>query len=131
MHISILALDDEDVILEYLQRIFTDEIFDLKVFDKPGEFIDAFNKDVDLIITDLRVPGYDAYKTLEKFKSINRGVYIIVISAFFDIAICQRLFELDVDRIIDKGDTLTWIKKIGQYVNELFPRIVKRNEILA
>lgn len=131
MQIQILALDDESVILEYLERIFTDEIFNLKVFDNADEFIKAFNKDVDLIITDLRVPGYDAYKTLAQFKSINRGVYIIVISAFFDENVYERLFELDVDRVIRKGDTMNWIKKIGQYVNELFPRIFERAKILA
>jgi DNA-binding response OmpR family regulator len=130
MKILINALDDESVILEWLENIFYDEIFDLKVFKTAPEFIAAFSPEIDLIITDLRVPGYDLFSTLEYFNSINKGVYIIVISAYFDEAICERLFELGVDRIVRKGGDVKWIHKIAKYVNDLFPRIYQRTEIL-
>ena len=131
MKISVLCLDDEPVILEWMQSIFHDEIFDLRAFNNAGEFIAAFNKDVDLVITDLRVPGYDYDATLRGFNAINKGVYIIVISAYFSDEIFERLFELGVDRVIRKGSDIKWIQKIGQYVNELFPRIYERSKILA
>jgi DNA-binding NtrC family response regulator len=129
MKILINALDDEPVILEWLQHVFDDEIYDLKVFKKPQDFIAAFLPDVDLIITDMRVPGYDIYSTLEHFREIKRGVYVIVISAYLDVNICQRLFELDVNRVIEKSRP-EWIHLIERYVNQLFPRIHKRAEIL-
>lgn len=130
MRILINALDDEEVILEWLQNIFYDEIFDLKVFNTAREFIAAFSPDIDLIITDLRVPGYDLFSTLEHFNSINKGVYIIVISAYFDDGIYERLFELGVDRVIRKTGDIKWIHKIARYVNELFPRIYNRAQLL-
>lgn len=129
MKLSVLALDDDPVILEWLQHIFDSEVYDLKVFKDAREFISAFTPDIDLVITDMRVPGYDLYSTLERFHSINKGVYIIVISAYFDDSIYERLFELGVDRVIQKNKP-EWIHKIGQYVNELFPRIHERAQLL-
>lgn len=128
MKLSVLALDDEPVILEWMKHVFEDEIYELKVFKDAREFIDAFTADTDLVITDMRVPGYDLYSTLEHFHEINKGVYIIVISAYFDDAIYERLFELGVDRVIQKNKP-EWIHKIGRYVNELFPRIHQRAQL--
>ena len=128
MKLSVLALDDEPVILEWMRHVFEDEVYDLKTFKQPQEFIAAFTADTDLVITDMRVPGYDLYSTLEHFHEINKGVYIIVISAYFDDAIYERLFELGVDRVIQKNKP-EWIHKIGQYVNELFPRIHQRVQL--
>lgn len=128
MKLSVLALDDEPVILEWMKHVFEDEIYDLKVFKDAREFIAAFTSDTDLVITDMRVPGYDLYSTLEHFHEINKGVYIIVISAYFDDSIYERLFELGVDRVIQKNKP-EWIHKIGQYVNELFPRIHQRAQL--
>lgn len=132
MRLHVNCLDDETVILEWLENIFYDEIFDLKVFSNPDEFIKAFNDGVDLVITDMRVPGYDPYAALKYFKTIRKnGLYIIVISAYFDVPMCKQLFELGVDRIIEKGATIKWIHEIAKYVNDLFPRIYERAKLLA
>lgn|ERR1700688_2802539 len=130
MKILIHALDDEQIVLDWLEHLFSDPVYDLHVFSDAKEFEDAFNGDVDLVITDMRVPGYDLFATLKKFKTIKRGVYLIVISGYFDDEIYERLFELDVDRVIKKGSDLKWMFKIENYVNDLFPRIRQRAEIL-
>ncbi|HXP51160.1 MAG TPA: response regulator [Bacteroidia bacterium] len=131
MKILINALDDEPVMNEWLVELFKDSVYDLKVFSDPKQFIEAFTPDTDVIITDMRVPGYLLYNALEYFKTKRPyGLYIIVMSAYFDVEICERLFELDVDRIVQKGSTMDWMQKIPQYVNEFFPRISQR-QILA
>lgn len=131
MIIHVHALDDEQIILEWLQNVFYGEVFDLKLFSDPKQFKDSFTEDVDLVITDMRVPGYQPYDTLKYFKEKRKGLYIIVLSAYFDVDMCKRLFELDVDRIVEKGSTMAWMHEIAKYVNDLFPRIYERAQILA
>ncbi len=129
--ILVHAFDDEPVILEWMQEMFPPELFKLRVFEDPNEFRTAFTKDVDLIITDLRAPGYDWDETLTYFKSIRpNGLFIIVISAHFTDDIFERLFELGVDRTVRKGSDMKWMNKIPKYVNDLFPRIFGRTKIL-
>lgn len=128
MNILVHAFDDESIVLEWLQRLLSPDKFNLKVFKDPKQFIAAFTENVDLIITDIRAPGYHIDDALDNFKKIRpRGLYIIVISAHFDNDINQRLFELGVDRIVPKGsDNQDWVDTLTRYLNELFPSIHER-----
>lgn len=132
MRILINALDDEEVILEWLQNLFPEDIFDLKLFHNAKQFIDAFTPNTDLIITDAKVPGYHLQQTLKDFHNINKGVYIIVISGFVNEEFLLPLFPLGVNYVIPKDSIGTkWLDKVKEAVMELMPRMLKRAHHLS
>jgi len=131
MKIHINALDDEEIILEWLKDLFNGDSFDLKTFTNGDDFRNAFSKETDMVITDARVPGYDLYDTLKYFRSISKGVYIIVITAYCSVDFLLPLFPLAVNEVIEK-DTISqnWLNKIRDSVKSFLPSIINRTQLL-
>src|SRR6266478_1003763 len=101
--IVIHCLDDEEIVGEWLKDLFPRETYEVKIFSSPIQFIGAFSDKVDLVITDMKVPGYDLHTTLKHFKEIREGVYIIVISGYIrDNNFLIPLFPLGVSYVIEK-----------------------------
>jgi len=85
MH-SILIVDDEPNYLIILSELLRDEGFE--VFTAPGgnEGL-ALVKDVDLdlVITDMQMPGMDGLQLLQAIKKINGDLPVIMITAFAQV----------------------------------------------
>lgn len=131
MKILINALDDEEIILDWLKDLFPHDLYDLKLFKDARLFIQAFTKTTDLIITDAKVDGYDLHKTLRDFKQINKGVFIIIISGHVNEDFLLPLFPLGVNYVIPKkGIDNEWLNDVKEAVNELLPRMLHRAQLL-
>lgn len=130
MKILINALDDEEIILEWLKGMFPDDIYDLKLFKDARLFVQAFTRHTDLIITDAKVPGYDIHKTLSNFRQINKGVFIIIISGYIGTEFLLPLFPLGVNYVIEKNINRDWLEEVKQAVEELIPRMVYKAQLL-
>lgn len=137
MKVLINALDNEAIILEWLKDLFPSNDYDLNLFKDPRLFVEAFTKNTDLIITDVRVDGYDLHKTLKHFKNIREGVYIIVISGFVDYTpsyvndFLLPLFPLGVNYFIQKDTIGTdWLNQVRDAVEALIPRMSYRAHLL-
>jgi DNA-binding NtrC family response regulator len=80
---TILIIDDEESIRELLKLEFTDLNYD--VFTVKNAF-DGLNhikeKQVDLVILDVKMPGMDGIEALEKIISIKRDLPIVIHSAY-------------------------------------------------
>ncbi len=133
MKILINALDDEEIILEWLQGLFPNDVYDLQLFKNSDDFIKAFRPDTDLIITDAKVTGYDLHEALKYFKTIRKnGLYIIVISGYVDQDFLLPLFPLGVNYVIPKtGNDTKWLNRLRAAVDDLMPRILKRAQLLV
>jgi two-component system, NtrC family, response regulator len=85
MH-SILVVDDEPNYLLVLSELLRDEGFE--VFTAPGgkEGMVAIQEvDLDLVITDMQMPGIDGLQFLQKIKQINNDLPVIMITAFAEV----------------------------------------------
>ena len=85
MH-SILVVDDEPNYLVVLSELLRDEGFE--VFTAPGgkEGMEAIQKvDLDLVITDMQMPGMNGLQFLQKIKEINNDLPVIMITAFAEV----------------------------------------------
>ena len=81
--IKILILDDHSVVREGLKRII-EESSDLKVVMEAADGLDALRKlkktEVDLVITDLSVPGISGVELVKRIKAFNQNLPILVLT---------------------------------------------------
>lgn len=133
-HIRILinVLDNEAWILDLIKDIFSDDqIYDVHVYTEPEPFIKAFSIDTDLVITDIRVQGYDVVENLKLFAKINPGCYMVVISAYLDDLYDALINECHVDRTVEKTHDIAWIQLLRDRVDSLKPRILGKSKFIS
>lgn len=130
IRILVKVLEDAEADREFIIDMLSEnELLDIEGFYDQAEFKGSINKDIDLVITDIRVPNYDVFETIEYLYNDFPGIYIIVMSAYIDIETHERLRQLRVDETIEKDD-IRWIIRLQEAVNRLIPRIIKKRELL-
>lgn len=81
---KILIVDDEPDMLKLLSMILKEKTpYDVTVTNNPIEALElAKNKNFDIVITDLKMPGLDGLKLLEEIKKKDEDIPIIIITAY-------------------------------------------------
>lgn len=85
MH-SILVVDDEPNYLIVLSELLKEEGFE--IFTAPGgvQGLEVIrNNDLDLVITDMQMPGMDGLEFLQEIKEIQPELPVIMITAFAEV----------------------------------------------
>jgi len=85
--IRVIVVDDDPFVLQAL-RAYLSEAQEIEVLSTFGSATDAFNflqnYRVDVLITDVRMPGMDGLQLLTKVKQGIPGVAVIVLTSFDD-----------------------------------------------
>jgi len=90
MNFRLLIIDDEKNIREGLAELFTGEGYDVVCAENGEEGLRLFNKgDIDLIITDLKMPGLDGRQLMQKILAQSPGFPVIILTGHgtIDIAV--------------------------------------------
>jgi two-component system NtrC family response regulator len=85
MH-TILVVDDEPNYLVVLSELLRDEGFE--VFTAPGgaEALEiARNNDLDMVITDMQMPGMSGMGLLDELKTLNDELPVLIITAYAEV----------------------------------------------
>lgn len=129
--ILINILDDAEADREFIEMALgkNDQLQVTSFFD-PKQFKDSLSDDVSLVITDVRIPGFDVFEMVQYIHDHFPGIYVIVISGYFTDEIYERLFELGVDRVVKKGVGAAWVNSVWKYVNQLLPKILLKKELI-
>ena len=128
--IIIQIIDDDPIIPDLIKDLFKeDNNYSVTSFSNPADFYSAFNKNVDLVITDIRIPGYDVMSTIKTIAKINPSCYIIVISAYFDVDILKQFIECRVDAVVEKKPNLDWFQELMNKVEMLRPKLENKPRI--
>ena len=100
----VLCVDDEPSILKALRRVFLDEDFELLVAGSGDEGLEVVReRDVDLILSDFRMPNMDGVEFLSRVKELQSESMRIVLSGYADIKlIVTALNEGEIYRFISK-----------------------------
>jgi DNA-binding NtrC family response regulator len=110
---TILIIDDDESFGESLE-IFLSE-FDYKILrEKDGyKGIRRLEKErPDLVITDLKMPGYDGMEVLRKTKEVDESIPVVLITAYDDMETTIKAMQLGAYDYIEKSLELERIKSI-------------------
>lgn len=62
----------------------------------------AISNPIDILITDIRMPGMDGLELIQKVKEINSNIAVIILSAFREFSYAQSALALDVKQYVLK-----------------------------
>ncbi len=143
---KVLITDDESDIRELLGDFLEDKGFDYFLAENAFESLEIFknNPDIDLVMSDIRMPGRSGLDLLGDIKQIDEDVIVIMISAVKDIESAisamsrgaydyvSKPFKLaEVGIIVDKAiDKRRLILENREYQRNLEIKVAERTEEL-
>lgn len=129
---SIIIVDDEINILKSIQRSLRESDWELHIFTAAVEALNyGQENNIDLVISDYRMPHMDGIQFLKEFKKIQPDAFRIILSGQADLdLLLEAINEVEIYRFITKPWIDSELKKtIGSALNH--HEILQENRILA
>lgn len=128
--IKVVIADDEEKICQLIKFLIDWKKLGMEIVGVAYNGVEALNlvkdKLPDLIITDIRMPGYDGLELIKRSKEINENLHIIIISGFQHFEYAQNAMKYGVSDYILKPireeDLLYSVKKIKKKHSEIAER---------
>ena len=99
----ILVVDDEPLICQQLERLYTHDDFRVSIAPSAEEALERLEKgDVDLVVTDIRLPGLSGIDLTKRIQEIFADVPVIVITGYGDIETAVEVLKLGASDYIIK-----------------------------
>jgi len=128
---SILIIDDEAQVLRAFQRIFMGSPYTVHYRESAKEALDFLSRhSVDLIITDVRMPGMDGLELLRYVKEKYPRILRIVLSGYTDMKIVFSALEENLAKTYwikpwNNEEFMISLRRLSE-IDDLF----KRNDLL-
>lgn len=103
---KIFIADDHQLFIDGLQLIFNNNpLYEISGYGHDGNSIlDHINSDhVDIVITDINMPGMDGIAATEAIKQINPSIKVIVVSMVNDYASIHKMLQSGADGYVLKN----------------------------
>ena len=100
----ILVIDDEPDMLMLLRMMIEENTdHEVETTNNPSEGIKLFSeKDYDLVITDLKMPGLDGIELFDEFQEIKPDIPMVMITAYGSIETADEAMEKGIADFITK-----------------------------
>lgn len=110
---SVLVVDDEKMMRDLVERILSKEGFAVDTAPSGKEALKKLEKNpVDLIISDIKMPGMDGLELLKAVKSKHPDISVIMMTAFGDTYAVKDALLLGADEYVTKpfkSDEMTFV----------------------
>ncbi|MDO8947898.1 MAG: sigma-54 dependent transcriptional regulator [Desulfocapsaceae bacterium] len=133
---SILIVDDEPNYLVILSELLRDEGYE--IFTAPGGaqgLVLIQNVDLDMVITDMQMPGMDGLQLLGAIKKINSDLPVVMITAFAQVDKAVAAMQAGAFNYLAKpfsnDELIVTINKAVQHYSLVRENIRLRKEILT
>jgi DNA-binding response OmpR family regulator len=114
---TLLIVDDDDNIRLLLRDEFTDKGFNIiTAIDGEEALVSFFEESIDLVILDLRMPKLDGNQVLEKIRSKNSEVPILMYTANPDSVIDLSNYG-NVDLVVKSSDLSDLVQRVETKLN--------------
>ena len=117
---SIVILEDEAENLRSLSRALEKVGYEVHAFQHPQEGMNYLkvHGPVDLVLTDLRMPGYDGMEVLKHVKEIEPSTAVILITAFGSVESAVQAMKVGADDYLAKPVDLYELRRRVQALVE-------------
>ena len=103
MHHRVLIVEDDEIFLRPLQRTLEVEGYDVLVVGSGEEAVELLkNDDVDLVLTDKRLPGIDGVELVRRIKSDHPHLAVVVMTAYGTIGSAVEAMRLGAEDYLVK-----------------------------
>jgi DNA-binding NtrC family response regulator len=110
---TILVLDDEPIVLKRLRPALEKAGYEVEVFSRSSEAMArVMDKNFDIVITDLKMPGLDGMQFLTMVKQGSPKTEVIVITGFATMETAKESFQMGVFDFLAKPFKLAEIQEI-------------------
>ncbi|NCP08951.1 MAG: response regulator [Deltaproteobacteria bacterium CG23_combo_of_CG06-09_8_20_14_all_51_20] len=110
---SILVLDDETIVLKRLRPALEKAGYEVEVFSRSSEASERITqKDFEIVITDLKMPGLDGMQFLTMVKERSPTTEAIVITGFATMETAKESFQKGAFDFLAKPFKLGEIQEI-------------------
>jgi DNA-binding NtrC family response regulator len=85
--IRVMAIDDEETMLKIIRRSLEPENCIVETFSNASDAMARLRSrdPVDIVITDLMLPDIDGFRVIEEAHSVDRNIFVIVITAYSSV----------------------------------------------
>jgi len=98
-----LVIDDEQIVLESVSALLTDEGFEVDVSLHGRQGLDwAIERNYDVVLTDIRMPDIGGMKVLRDVKRINPTLPVIMITGYASVESAVQAMKLGAAEYIEK-----------------------------
>jgi len=98
-----LVIDDEQIVLESVSALLTDEGFEVDVSLDGRQGLDwAIERNYDVVLTDIRMPDIGGMKVLRDVKRINPTLPVIMITGYASVESAVQAMKLGAAEYIEK-----------------------------
>ena len=100
----ILIVDDELDMLMLLRMMIEDSTeYEVETTNNPSEAIKILKeKDIDLVISDLKMPGMDGIELFDELREVSPDVPVIIITAYGSLELADEAMKKGVADFITK-----------------------------
>ena len=98
-----LVIDDEQIVLESVSALLTEEGFEVDVSLHGRQGLDwAIERNYDVVLTDIRMPDIGGMKVLRDVKRINPTLPVIMITGYASVESAVQAMKLGAAEYIEK-----------------------------
>lgn len=103
---NVLVIDDEQIVLDSVSRILTDEGYQVDTAIRSREGLDlALSRDYDLVLTDIRMPEIGGMRILRDIKRGKPTTPVIIITGYATVQSAVQAMQLGATNYIEKPFT--------------------------
>lgn len=99
----ILIVDDDAMVGEQLERLFTHSGYKVTIANRAEQALESLEReDIDLVVTDIRLPGIDGVELTKRIAERWSDVPVIVVTGYGDIETAVEVLKLGASDYIVK-----------------------------
>ena len=98
-----LVIDDEQIVLDSVSRILTDENYDVDVSLSGREGLNkAIEKEYDIVLTDIRMPDIGGMRVLRDIKRAKPSLPVVMITGYASVQSAVQAMKLGAADYLEK-----------------------------
>ena len=91
---NIFVVDDDRFVLESITTLLTEYGFTVSPFSRGQDAVRQFvHEPVDLVLTDINMPGMDGLELLEKISFLDRNTPVVLMTAYADLDVAVKAIQ--------------------------------------